>query len=483
LNINTYVKTIFLSFSIATMFSACGGSKVSPMQQATLKGDYKLAAINADKEKDLDSKLDESNQLPTLYAGNSYLYSKEFKKSLQRLDEAERIIKFHNEEILLGSTGDLIAQLLLNDAMIDYHSTMNDATMVNTYKAIDYMSMGKMDSARIEFNRAIDRQRRAKETYAKMIGKYKEAIKKKTDDEHKKIAQQKEKDRRNPRAKQSNISLDVSKTLKNPQISNMVASKYPALNTYQVYPDFVNPFTNYMAGIFFATQGDYKKSYSILKEVNKMVPNSKAIEKDLTMVNNILDGKRAKENNVWVIYANGLAPKKEQFKISIPLFIVTSKVSYTGIALPKMVLQKLATPNLSVFNQNKLIGTTESFASMDRVVLTEFKYKYTDIVTRAVFGALIKTYIQYEVGRRMGGYGSLAMGLIQFALTQADTRTWENLPKEYQVARITMPADKNLQLKVGTQNLNVDLSKAKNAIVFVRMPTATSKASYNVINL
>jgi len=479
------IKSSILALTLVTIFTGCGigMNQVSPMHKATLKGDYKLAGIEADKEKDLKSKLDESNQLPTLYAGNSYLYSKEFKKSLQRLDEAERIIKFHNEEILLGDTGDLIAQILLNDAVVDYHATINGSIMVNTYKALDYISLGQMDSARIEFNRAIDRQRRAKETYAKMMSKYKEAINKKTKEEQEKIAKQKELDRRNPKARPSNIYLDVTKTLNNPNITQRISKKYPTLNHYQVYSDFINPFTNYLAGIFFLTQGDYKKAYPILKELQKIVPNSKAIQKDLTMVNDILNGKRVQKNNVWVIYSNGLAPKKEQFKVNIPLFIVTNKISYTGIALPKMVTQKLATRNLSVFDETKFLANSEIFASMDKVILTEFKYRYSDIVTRAVFGALIKTYIQYETGRRLGGYGALAMGLIQFALTQADTRTWGNLPKEYQIARIAMPKSKNLTLKVGIENINIDLGDAKNAIVFVRKPTPLAKVSYNIMKL
>ncbi|MEA1915937.1 MAG: hypothetical protein U9N42_00245, partial [Campylobacterota bacterium] len=142
-----------------------------------------------------------------------------------------------------------------------------------------------------------------------------------------------------------------------------------------------------------------------------------------------------------------------------------------------------ATKNLSVFENGKLVSTTKSFASMDRVILTEFKYSYKYIVARAVFGALIKTYLQYEAGRQLGQYGALAAGLVQFALTQADTRGWNNLPKEYQVARVAMPKSKKLQLHVGAQSIDVELGKAKNAIVFVRMPTATSKVSYNVIKL
>ena len=485
------IKQSAYAIGVIGLFSGCVGGGLGGLSipgvgsgsetahKATLEGNHHIAAQEYDKNKDLKSKLDESNQLPTLYAGNSYLYCNNYKDSLKRLDESERIIKYHNEEILLGSAGDLVAQLLLNDAMIDYHATMNDAIMLNTYKAIDYMALGEMDKARIEFNRAIDRQRRAKETYAKLISKKQEAMDKKQANEKKKLAAK----NKAKTEKKSSVSLDFDKTLKNPEIDNMIASKYPSLNNFEKYPDFVNPFTNYMAGIFFATQKDYVKSANLLKEVYGMSKKSKYVKEDLVMVENILDNKKTNVNNVWVVYSNGLAPKKEQFRIDVPLFLFTDKISYTGIALPKMVKQELATKNLTVFNKNKLLSQSESFASMDRVVLTEFEYGYKDVVTRAVFSSLIKTYMQYELQRNMGAMAGLAAGVFQGLSTQADTRTWGNLPKEYQISRIKMPKDKSIQIKVGSESIDLDLGNSKNAIVFVRKPSAVSKASYSIIKL
>lgn len=477
-----YLKYALFSLSIISISTGCtsiNAPAISLAHEATLSGNYRVAAIESDKEKDLESELDESNQLQTLYAGNSYLYANDYKNSLKRLDEAERIIKYHDEKILLGSTGDLIAQLLLNDTVVDYHATMTDAIIVNTYKAIDYMALGKMDEARVELNRAIDRQRRAKETYSALINKQNEAISQKETDEKAKIASNRTSDKR----KKSTLSLDISKTIGNSEIDKMLANKYPTLNQFEKYPEFINPFTNYLAGIFFATQKDYIKSADILKEVHGMTPNSKAVKADLVMVENILDGKKKRINNVWIIYSNGLAPKKEEFRVDVPLFLFTNKVLYTGIALPKMVTQNLATKNLTVFNKDKLISTTQSFASMDRVILTEFQYGYRDVVTRTLFSTLIKTYLQYQLQEELGQYAGLALGLFQALTTRADTRTWENLPKEYQISRITMPKDKRLELKVGTQSINIDLGLAQNAIVFVRMPSALSQVSYTLIRL
>jgi hypothetical protein len=474
--------SIVFMVSVVSIFTGCiGSSGVSPKHQASCVGDYKLSALEADKEKDLESELDEAHQLSTLYAGNAYFYAGNYETSLKRLDEAERIIKFHQEEILLGSTADLVTQMLLNDAVIDYHATITDRVMVNTYKALDYMALGKMDEARIEFNRAIDRQRRAKETYAKLIGKYKDAMKEKQKSTNTKSSSTKQDS--NSKVAQDNVSFDVDKTANNPQIDAMIAKSYPLINQFKAYPDFINPFTNYMAGIFFATQKDYTKSSGILKEVYGMSSDSEAIKSDFVKVENILNGKKEKFNNVWVIYANGLAPKKEQYKINIPLFLFSSKVKYTGIALPKLVTQKLATTNLSVFTQDGPLSTSKSFADMDRVILTEFKYGYKDVVTRAVFSTMIKTYMQYEVNRSLGKYAGMAAGVFQALNTKADTRVWGNLPKEYQVSKVDMPQNKKLKINVGGQLINIDLGEANNAIVFVRLPTPAAKVSYNVIKL
>ncbi len=479
---NNYLKLLTIFIINSFLLSGCAGIAPSPINADIKSGNFKEVALAADKEKDFKSKLDESNQLPTLYAGNSYLYIKQYKKSLQRLDEAEKIIKFHNEEILFGKSGDLIAQLLLNDAVIDYHASMTDSIMVNTYKAIDYMALGEMGNARIEFNRAIDRQRRAKETYAKMVRKVKKAIKEKEKQEKKEIAKINKKASKS-KTSQPELFMDVGKNTKNPEIKNMISKKYPALNTYAIYPNFINPFTNYLAGIFFITQKDYKKAATLLRETHKMLPKNKTVKSDYKFVKDILNGKKRQLHNVWIVYSNGLAPKREEFKIDIPMYLISNKVLYTGIALPKMKLQNLATQNLSVFSKNKLMKTTQLLSDMDKVILTEFKYKYDDIVYRAVFGALIKTYMQYEVKRRGGDLYGLAAGFIQKALTKADTRSWTNLPKEYQLAKIKMPTSKQIRLKVGAENINIDLKNAKNAIIFVRKTTPSAKVNYNIIKL
>ena len=77
----------------------------------------------------------------------------------------------------------------------------------------------------------------------------------------------------------------------------------------------------------------------------------------------------------------------------------------------------------------------------------------------------------------------MATGLFSTLTTHADTRSWTTLPKNFQVARVEMPKNGLLSLKLGQTQQEVQIAKnAKNAIVYVRVPTTMSIPSLSVIN-
>ncbi|MCW8895240.1 hypothetical protein [Sulfurimonas sp.] len=462
--------TIFASL-VSLLFSGCMAnlansigvdlSNTLEQEKRFIAGDYAEAAALAVENKDKNSELDVSNLLSMLNAGNNYLYAKDYENSIKMLDESEAIIKFQHERILALNAGDYAAQLLLNDAAVDYKASITEAVMVNTYKSLDYMALKKLDKARVELNRAVDRQRRAKETYAKLIGKQKEAIAQKRRE-------------KNPTV--------FDKTLNNPQVKSIAQRNYSSLRQFEAYPDFINPFTTYLAGLFFAIDGDYSKSSSLLKEAHGMMPENKTLESDFEMVEKALLGRGIQEKYVWVIYENGLSPVKHEYKIDIPMYLVSQKINYIGIALPKMYTRSRATYDMSILSHGKLLDKTSTVADMDRVILTEFKYSYDDILTRAIFSAMLKTYTQYEA-KKENGYLGLATTVFHLLTTRADVRLWKSLPKDFQVARVLMPSDAKLLLKAGEHNIDIELDKnAKHSIVYVRIPTAISKPSFSIIN-
>ncbi len=448
--------------------------------KAFIKGDYNTSANLAVKDKDKDAKIDSDNLLPTLKAGNAFLYAKKYQLSKGYLDESENIIKYQREQIMLGSVTDYIEELQLNDAALEYRATMADSIMLNTYKAIDLMAKNDFNNARVELNRAVDRQRRAKEVYAKLIAKQKEAISAKEKEKGKKG--KKVKGKKNNLSIMSGIGSILTKTLNDANTTKMIDSHYSNLKSFKAYPDFINPFTTYLAGLYFRITGDYSKSVDLLKEATGMMPKNRVVASDFAMVDKALSGHKIRSKYVWVIFENGLAPLKKEFKVNIPVFLVSNKVNYVGIALPEFEPRNDAYSTITVKAEGSPSAKTEVVAEMDKVFKTEFKYTYNDIVTRAMFSAVLKAYEQY-LASKTSSYLSMAVGAFSALTTHADTRTWTTLPKDFQVARVKMPKNRTVQLQLGQKIKTVHVAKnAKNAIIYVRVPTAMSIPSISVIN-
>jgi hypothetical protein len=315
--------------------------------------------------------------------------------------------------------------------------------------------------ARIEFNRALDRQRRAKEKFVEEINKLN--------------AELEQKQQQNGFTK-SNVE--------NPTTHQLLAQKYPNLYNFQAYPDFVNPFATYLAGVYFNLVGDHAKAVDLLKESYGMVGGNPFIAEDLNATEGVLGGGGRLENTVWVIFENGLGPVKEEFRIDIPLFIVTSQVKYVGIALPKLEFRNKAYPYLLINSDDKEYMTLP-VADMDRVVQTEFSKDFGGILIRAIISATAKAVAQYAIQQQGGDAAtmmSFAVAAYSFASTAADVRIWTALPKDFQVARFPKP--KNGKLKItppGSIPLDIDIPQCNNAVVYIKIITNQAVPVYNVM--
>jgi hypothetical protein len=381
-----------------------------------------------------------------------------YPKSTEYFDKSEDMLKYYDEQF---KGGDIIGSTAVNENVIPYRGEEYDGVMVNTYKALNFMAEGKMDLARIEFNRALDRQRRAKEKFVEEINK---------------LNAEMEKNQQQNGFTKSNVE--------NPTVRDTLTQKYPGLYNFQAYPDFVNPFATYLAGVFFNLVGDHAKAVDLLKESYGMVGNNPFIAEDLSITEEILNGKTHLENTVWIIFENGLGPVKEEFRLDIPLFIATSKVKYVGIALPKLEFRNKAYPYLLVDSDGKSFMTLP-VADMDRVVQTEFSKDFGGILIRAIISATAKAVAQYALEQQGGDAASIASTLVavySFASTAADVRIWTALPKDFQVARLPKPKDGKLKITPpGSIPLDIDIPPCNNAVVYIKIITNQAVPVCNVM--
>lgn len=423
-------------------------------------GQYVNAAKFSDSQIDKDDSYARDNLLWELQSGSAYLYAQENNTSIKHFDTSEDLIKHYQEQILTKDLTQGLSSTLLNDTTRPYMGTQYDAIMANTYKAINYLAQGDKEGARVEFNRAIDRQRRAKIYFSAMIHQEQEAI-----------AKEENKSRKDGK----NVKVEESK------INSILSSKYPGLHNFEPYPDFINPVTTYLAGIFARADGDEPKAYSLLKEAYGMMPENDAVLADLE--------NKTKESTVWLIFENGQSPVLKELRMDFPLWIFTNRLSYISVALPHMVKRNLAYNHITVQSE----GTSQRtyfLASMDRVIETEFEKTYPSIVRRAILSTATKAAINYAIQESANNsnsnaalFVSLASAIYQIASTQADTRIWTTLPKEFQLARFTRPKSGVIELKTPDNFLieKIDLPKRDNILIYVKIATVGAKASVSVI--
>ncbi|MHC4999366.1 MAG: COG3014 family protein [Planctomycetota bacterium] len=420
-----------LALSTISILSGCNAPKshLSKFNQFFEAADFEKARNFAQKKTTQKDTPRGEDLLWSLQIGSIDRIEGNYTQSTEMFDVCEDMMTHFDSEN--SGIGHAVGAVAVNENIVPYTGQVYDGVMVNTYKAMNFMSTGQYDLARVEFNRALDRQRRAKETFSKEIQKQKDEI---SADEN---------------------SENVQKSLDNSEMQKRLEEVYPSLYNFSAYPDFVNPFATYMAGLFFLIEGDYSKSIDLLKE---------------------------SAATVWVIFENGLGPVKEEFRIDLPLFIFTDNVRYVGIALPKLMFRQAALPYLEL-KTDSTTSKTQLVADMDRVVQTEFEKDFKGILTRAIISTTAKAAAQYALENNSNSsWAAVAMAVYNFVSTAADVRIWTALPKDIQAARLVIPENGDLTLYGPTLTpIQVKIGNCNYAIVYVRMISTAHQPSIEIM--
>ena len=354
--------------------------------------------------------------------------------------EADLVKWDETPDILLsGET----AATLVNLTYLPYRGTGYDRIMAPTYRALNELALGDIGRARVALNRTLARQ-----------------------EEIRKLAEKRVESARAEAASASSgeNSVDVSKSQNDSDTRSKLDALYGDLKTYRLYGDYVNPFSVWLHGIFFLAtaegHSDVERGHKSLERLSRLVPGCVAAKADYELAKRMRDG-AALPPVVWVVFETGMAPHKVEERVDLPLYIVSDTVPYAGIALPKLYFNSGHTPSLAVEAGGKVVASTETVASMDAIVATDFDNEKAAIVTRSIITAGIKVAAQYAANRAALEYARqddsgagilvylgtyIATGVANYATTKADLRTWRTLPKAFQIARIDAPADGKLRL-------------------------------------
>lgn len=445
------------------LLAGCAGTRTVDKDTASLhltNSDYKQYALQY-----LDAagepKYDRESLLDALEAGKAFHDAGLWEFSDRAFSDAHNLMAWKEDSVDTPSeVANLLGTTLTNDTLGAYQGKIYQGGLIDYYQSINMLMLGNEDWARVSFNRLNERQDNAV-TQLRAYVKSVNANAGKSDDK--------------------DANTLASKSLG--EIESEVATGVAAVPTGLKQNKIRNATGDAVASLFRSSSADKRdlETDSRKQGMTRAIASSASTEgsKLLRKLQGSREFKRqGLKNKVVVLYEDGTGPTLEEFRIDLPLFLVTDKVTYTGIALPKFVPGTAAFGSLRI-NNGKASVNTVTLTNINDLAGLEFESGYRGVVAKAVISTVLKTaaqaVINHQIERETGGglLGSLlkvGVGAAQYALTSADTRTWHNLPNTLQMAIIDKPASGTITISDTTGRLSesVSLPEGENALVLVK---------------
>jgi len=386
--------------------------------------------------------------------------------SLAAFDRAEERMNAYDREpeVRLGSSS---LALLTNLANLPYEGRAYDRILMHGYKALNYLQLGERDAARVELNRALQRQRDALAENSARLAEAEVAASE--------LRSGRLTDREGNRA-----VYDISRTLGDADARRRLGAVDASVQArIRPYGDYVNPFVVFLDGLFFLTQAedrsDLERARLSFERVASFAPDNPYAVADAAMAEAAAEGKMP-EGLTYVIYEAGVAPFREEIRLQLPLYLVTDKVSYVGAAFPYLRFSQGRPPVLNVTAEGVTLPSA-LVCSMDSVIASDFRNEWPSVVTKTLVGTAFRATLdaamqrkaKKELGERGQAFFEILTAVIQDSTNIADTRTWRSLPQEFHTVRLATPADRKLVLSVGGATQTVELSPGRINLVYVKL--------------
>lgn len=401
----------------------------------------------------------------------------DYKGSLAAFEKCEAIIKDFDDRAAINAreAGAETGSAFTNQNALPYCGFNYDRVLLNTYKALCYYALGDASGANVELRRAYERQKEAEKKFQDEIKKQEEENKKESEKAGKQVTFD-ELEKEHPEVK---TSFDEMKSKSN-----------------KTYGNLMNPFVTYMSGIRYLISKNYPEADVDFRNLYRMDTENPLIKQYFVTTSQYMANKPPEElkdttpfnypldtNIVYVIFENGLAPafREQKFQIILP-------TGYSGVAYSDLEYFPPSIGGLKITDSSGNTFKTVTISDMDSVVSQEYKEVFPGMITRLVISTLVKeaaTAAAIAAASQGGGTGGavavvftvVGTSVYKYTFNTADTRCWQTLPKEFQIAQMPRPSDGLLKISATSQDgtmvsaepVEVKIEKNR-AIVHVRQP-------------
>ena len=452
-------RVLAVAVAITVVGTGCAtySDRTREVNKATASGNIAGAADAYGRQADKCGKSD--MVIWHLEAGASYRATGDFTNSNRHLEDAAAQIDVFEQQAKV-KVGLEFLGLMTNQQNLPYEGRSYDRIMLYTYKVLNDLALGQIEKARPDIIHAYQCQQDAVEVNERRIEKAQDAL------------------RNNPN------SGIIATSEANPAFRQALAPAISETEGFQVYRDYVNPFTVYLDGLYFLHNGvdgsDLERARKSLNRVQEFIASNKFVQADLQLAESA--GTTPPTTGVtYVIFETGRAASLEQVRVNLP-FIINGQIVMVTAAFPKLVLHNDQVHELIV-KVGELEERTTTIANMDSIVALDFKNEWPVTVTKAVISSAMKAARNYELSRK-NSYAGLFTRLFDVMTNIADTRSWQTLPKEFQIARIPTPTDRKITLSTpGSTPVEVALLDGTINVVCAKSTTASSPLLVNQFKL
>ena len=480
--------------ALTAVFILSGCSSV--VNSHTQKEDMMDAYLNGDNESALDEieyKLREpawynSSVVNTgdelmwrLEAGSMYFHVGDFQQCLDQLRRAEELIENYDDRasISFRNVGAEAGASFTNLNALPYRGFCRDRIALAVYKALAYLGTGNEEAFHAQIRRLRNEQKKVQDDFSEYFEAENEFI------EEEKAG--------NPEAAKALESSGQFAGLigdsRNADFMNNINNVREVAN--RGYGDFLNPAAIFLSGLASVRDENYENARIDFQRLTEAMPNNPLFKQYYVTAlreagRDIPAGMAGvpafdfplDRDCVFVIFANGRSATFEQDSIYFP--IMTAWPSCVFYDAPFRYLEAEA-------GSRRFRSTI--LADMDGIIAQEFDELLPGIVTRIVLNTLIKEGAYY------GGITAVAVqnidptvktvallsiiiggAIYRAAMNTADTRSWEILPKEFQLTQFPMPDNKQVTLSLagasGGSSYRLQLpADSRSAIIFVDAPS------------
>lgn len=382
--VNHHFGSVIAAILCIVMLQGCAthAQKTADMRQLLQQGRPDMALKQLEKDAGTDEVLGNMNR------GILRRMNHDYEGSNQAFEAAKRRI----EALYATSITEQAGAVIINDETISFDGDRYEQVLIHAYKALNYIALGALDSARVEILQSDVKMMEWGETPEEdpfvryLSGIVFEALGEKDDaliSYRKAVQVYRNSKQRHGLAVPNQLKQDLLRLLADLRLWN-----------------------------------EYKQYQREFGMTGWKPPSTKGM------------------GELIVIMNNGLAPQRDQnvFQTWSHEMSLNIRVAVPHYPYPPAYVNQV---KLYADSDSRFLETVENIDGLARASL---EAEMPLITTRAIARAVVKKKTEKEAGERGNGLMQLALLVVNTATEIADTRCWNTLPQEIQLGRLLLPA-------------------------------------------